>query len=1398
MKIDTKKKVLDLKEKLKREVDRLNKEIQVLNRHIFTPDDVYNEDVSNRVEALEEKVKIFNSFVVGKSIDRAFKVLSSGNPQEIQDYLSYEFSTLPPVAQKIIFHNTTDLSINGFSIYENIYVTDGGFITHGNPPVSIWEMFKDVPEEVGDKLATKSIKNLIELGYWPAALSDFFPIYLKFKDKEYAQSTQHFFDDISKLASIESRNAPYISNYALKQMVVLYFNNQGWKYEENPYTTERLKTFYSQFKSVSDKSPALQERGLLNDPSVYKNFLTGKYAYENYLELISHEEIKKTFYQDMEINGLNIFLQMLESLPEKEQLPRLVEYVTDPLFNPLNEDNMYIFNFLKRYKDKEALLDFELTMPLFEKLALAGRPLVDCISTYTINAIPTRILKQSEDELFGIDREMLKTDSDYVKTVKFDVEKREKLKLMLIDYQTCGIIDWQTYDNVLAIVQKYNKNMTMEGLKQAVIDNKNLRSIMEYISSSSRDAFWTQQQGKDYPEDCRSSYTRYLYDFEVLFKKTRLQAMPSVAVFRSMTLKQKEKFNLKVWKQFASLPIFSQDINTEKALIEFVAVMGLFESDSNVEKRRQVAYKIATDYGEKFTVTEIIYSKLLVKIHNAIYGSGNPIPDFEGQHPTLNQVEDFIRDKYLSPCKIKLHRLRPGFSFAPEGFASLFEPNINGIINENILTELKKTTGSFGKRIGNYLSPYAKDGDVYRLKKDVVVPEDIAEYIKEEMTAEEYEHILNLAQNCNQELIFNPNDEVNRILSIARFINPIEEVEVDGYMPRPDLSQEERQKVLNAILNAGVNERLNYASAHRIFDGCLQEFNEEFYNMIAKNFGYILSNKEKQGHFKDIQRSFIAAKKYYMAHGNSNPSLIDLFTYLDKVPFKYEFGLDEFAQDVKNSGVKTQEVYNFYQDLLPKLQARKKTTIPRHQKTYVYTDNNGKQYRVMTKILRLDDPTTMLVGESKFTNCCQVYQNAGQECMEHASTSPNGGILAVYLINDEGVPEMMTQSWIWTRESKLCLDNVEATDLITAKRGDEKRLYQDIATYGIVEASKDLIETSREEIEKYIAEESTKVKRSTTLDNKQKEQKLDMLEELKQRQILKIVTVGEGCDDLNVAETFAKRELPELSQGPKGYEGYRDSGVLDNGDSKQHIIIKTEDEILPVDENYEDVAIYRDERRIMLKKGENIPHSLLKRITEIEALAHKKEMVNYTEEDEPVLEYVENLAQIYDCEVKDLTILAGEDWYYVYSDDGEKIEVYDFAKCEPRLEDEEDKQQQEMRQAFNTILAQSIVVKGGKCGRLKEIKAELREDTSYLLYLFQKHSGLVKQDGEDVKYKYGDSDNQEVVSETQQQQIMKNSRQIRQAGNKDIYMHKVSFVASDKTVQKAIDRNLQILEERGL
>ena len=90
----------------------------------------------------------------------------------------------------------------------------------------------------------------------------------------------------------------------------------------------------------------------------------------------------------------------------------------------------------------------------------------------------------------------------------------------------------------------------------------------------------------------------------------------------------------------------------------------------------------------------------------------------------------------------------------------------------------------------------------------------------------------------------------------------------------------------------------------------------------------------------------------------------------------------------------------------------------------------------------------------------------------------------------------------------------------------------------------------------------------------------------------------------------------------------------------------------------------------------------------------------------------------------------------------------------------------------------------GQITTIKPIKADLREDTSYLLYLAQMKRGIIEQIGDDVAYSYTDDSEKTTVSREQQQQILAKSREIRDNQNPNMVMHEVEFRPTAKEIEK--------------
>ena len=405
----------------------------------------------------------------------------------------------------------------------------------------------------------------------------------------------------------------------------------------------------------------------------------------------------------------------------------------------------------------------------------------------------------------------------------------------------------------------------------------------------------------------------------------------------------------------------------------------------------------------------------------------------------------------------------------------------------------------------------------------------------------------------------------------------------------------------------------------------------------------------------------------------------------------------------------------------------------------------------------------MLVGETNYTNCCQVFGGVGHNCLAHAVNSDDGGIFVTKLVTDEG-EILLTESWDWQNNNVYCHDNIEGTPYFK----NNKDLH-DMVAKAIELDALEIIRKSKEEVEKYIIERKRKIEKSLLPSNEKDKQLIDLFE-LENREVIRLVTVGSGNSDLKLSNyyhntisvssnnTFNHQVFTLSTFQPVNYNStqvYFDSEESAYSDAKstQYIISGSVEE-LSLGKLEPLVPIYRDERRIIKESKEDIRDYTFHKMKKMEEKVYPKDMQQYTNDDS----------------LEDSHIILGEDWYLVYEEvDNNSIYISDLVRIEPELDDEKGIQNKEIMNSLNSLLE-----------TYDEIEADLKEDTSYLLYLMNKKLGYIDQIGEDTSYLFKDESNSTTISETDQANILKNIKQIRQDKNPNLIMHHVKFKKKDK------------------
>lgn len=640
---------------------------------------------------------------------------------------------------------------------------------------------------------------------------------------------------------------------------------------------------------------------------------------------------------------------------------------------------------------------------------------------------------------------------------------------------------------------------------------------------------------------------------------------------------------------------------------------------------------------------------------------------------------------------------------------------------------------------------YAESVDCicYCLKSDAIIPEEFSIDLTQDLTIQEMKNVKKLTGNYGKRI----NDFVSE---------NYETVHTTGY-----------KIAENAVFYQDGNF-VNFQTLHRMFDGCCKKFDLDFYNFLMKYMDTILKNEIYQRRIKDIQKHFQSMKTYYKFHaGIDDITLKQAINYIENIEFdNIHEGNMEFAEDVKKAGVASQKAFEYYQKIFELNDQRKLSSLIKRSNIY---EING--YKIKTELLRKDDSFSMLVGETNYTNCCQVFEGIGHNCLAHAVNSDDGGIFVTKLIKDDE-EILLTESWDWQNNNVYCHDNIEGTPYFKSNKN-----LQDAVAKAIELDALEIIRKSKEEVEKYIIERRKKIEKSL-LSKEEKDKELEELAELEKREVIRLVTVGSGNSDLilsdyyantiNVANnnTFNHQTFTLDHFQPVNYNStqvYFNPKKRAYSDAKvtQYIIAGNVEE-LSLGKLEPLVSIYRDERRIIEESKEDIRDYTFYKMKQLEKKIYPKDMQLY----------------INNNSLKNTHIILGEDWYLVYKERYDNsIYISDLARMEPNLEDEKGIQNKEILSTLSNLLE-----------AYDRVEADLKEDTSYLLYLMNKKLGYLEQIGEDTRYSFINRNHSTIISEESQENILKNIKQIRKEKNPNLIMHHVTFRKKDKVSNKQLSK----------
>lgn len=472
--------------------------------------------------------------------------------------------------------------------------------------------------------------------------------------------------------------------------------------------------------------------------------------------------------------------------------------------------------------------------------------------------------------------------------------------------------------------------------------------------------------------------------------------------------------------------------------------------------------------------------------------------------------------------------------------------------------------------------------------------------IKSAISTEDYQVLLKHAEN------FYSKEWLHRVFT------PREE-EVYELSMKP--SFEEQQKIAAALLSLSNPYIWNKEKLNRMFKGTRMEFNPKLYVFFIQNYADILEDEEYQRLTPMIINHFNEVSYYYQKMAGKI-TLDGFRTYARGVNYiDIPHGYQEFALLCNRSGVSESNFHKLIA-IREKQRKRKVSTIPR-VRVETIIQVNQKEQTIYGEIKRLDDPIALVIGEEKFSNCCQVLGKKGEPCMVHLATDKTGRLFCVY----DGENRLLAQSWVWRNGDTICFDNVERSNLLF----DEESLYKD-AVFQIYElAAHALVKESKKNITSMLNEPSLYL---NSFDYK-------VLKERLEKTRVKHVTVGDTRYGFAMNRYF-KQRMP-MPKVPLHYDPFH------YVDSYNQVIIYSE--WTGYGRETEVLEEYFDERLVHVLKGKEITSDMIFQIKQINPSWF------------PIYDVVE-MESIYQTNFNNIELILGEDWYILFERKEDQIQLY--------------------------------------------------------------------------------------------------------------------------------------------
>ncbi len=525
------------------------------------------------------------------------------------------------------------------------------------------------------------------------------------------------------------------------------------------------------------------------------------------------------------------------------------------------------------------------------------------------------------------------------------------------------------------MIKKAIPNLTVKKFVSEIENNNN--NILYYMVQGYFDNFYDDEKNNEEIQETEEKYIN-------IIKKTRFKYLLDSDIINSMSLEMTEKFNLKIWlmlRGYSKEPFFC-----EGSTLALIQTFGLFENDAFVSNRlKKVLYMIPE------SIEKVKYS---CKVNSLEHKE------------LLRLLNDLNEENYTLNSSFDYELVPRGYTYMSDEIYNYLEKHYN----QNDYQKLKRLDGSFGKKVNDFLSPYALINDKYVLKRNVCIPTNLKK-LKSVLSIKEYNKLL-------------------KIDDYRIFLLPYIKLDTIICSFHGNIKREDKRKIFRLC---GYGPNLENEEFYSEFFESLgydyviedYEYNPKFCEFFFENFELLYINNFDM--LSDIYENFDTILKIYKKNSGKNQiSYEDIRIILnscDDYSECFDRGNKKFGELANYAGVINNLDFAWYENLYNLSKDRRFSSIPRLNKTYEIDD-----IKLKLEVLRFDDPMNVLTGENEFMDNCYSKGDVGEDCLIHSCSSKNGRNLSVYLIDSTGEEILLTQSWLWRCGDALVLDNIESTE----------------------------------------------------------------------------------------------------------------------------------------------------------------------------------------------------------------------------------------------------------------------------------------------------------------------------------------------------------------------------------